>query len=97
SFGNNGIVSTVINGSYNLAQTSVVQADGKILVAGEAGEPSPMTLAVARYNSDGTLDNSFGNSGTLLIQVGAARSYARNIALQADGKIVIGAYTYDGI
>ncbi len=97
SFGNNGIVSTVINGSYNLAQTAVVQPDGKILVAGEAGEPSPMTLAVARYNIDGTLDNSFGNSGTLLIQVGPARSYARNIALQADGKIVIGAYTYDGI
>ncbi len=97
SFGNNGIVSTVINGSYNLAQTSVVQPDGKIIVAGEAGEPSPMKLAVARYNADGSLDSSFGNSGTLLIQVGPAKSYARNIAVQADGKILIGAYTYDDV
>lgn len=97
SFGNDGIVTTVITGSYNLAHTSVVQADGKILVAGEAGEPSPMKVAVARYNTDGTLDSSFGSSGTLLIQVGPARSYARNIALQDDGKIVIGAYTYDDV
>lgn len=97
SFGNNGIVSTVINGSYNLAQTSVVQPDGKILIAGEAGEPSPMTLAVARYNTDGSLDSTFGNDGTLLIQVGSAKSYARNIMLQADSKILIGAYTYDDI
>lgn len=97
SFGNDGIVTTVITGSYNLAHTSVVQADGKILVAGEAGEPSPMKVAIARYNTDGTLDTSFGSSGTLLIQVGPARSYARNIALQADGKIVIGAYTYDDV
>ena len=97
SFGNNGIVTTVIDGSYNLAHTSVVQADGKILIAGEAGEPSPMKVAIARYNTDGTLDNSFGNSGTLLVQVGPARSYARNIALQDDGKIVIGAYTYDDV
>lgn len=97
TFGNNGIVTTVITGSYNLAHTSVVQADGKILVAGEAGEPTPMQVAIARYNTDGTLDTSFGNSGTLLIQVGPFRSYARSIALQADGKIVIGAYTYDDI
>lgn len=97
SFGNNGIVTTVISGTYNLGHTSVVQPDGKIIVAGEAGESSTYKVAVVRYNTDGTLDASFGNSGTLLVQVGSARSYARNIALQPDGKIVIGAYTYDDI
>jgi uncharacterized delta-60 repeat protein len=97
SFGNNGIVTTVISGMYNLAHTSVVQPDGKIIVAGEAGEGTTYNVAVARYNADGTLDSSFGNSGTLLVPVGSARSYARNIAIQPDGKIVIGAYTYDDI
>lgn len=97
SFGNNGIVTTVISGTGNFGHTSVVQPDGKIIVAGEAGESSTYKVAIARYNTDGTLDSSFGNSGTLLVQVGSARSYARNIALQPDGKIVIGAYTYDDI
>lgn len=97
SFGNNGIVTTVISGTYNLGHTSVVQADGKIIVAGEAGESSTYKVAVVRYNTDGTLDGSFANSGTLIVQVGSARSYARNIAIQPDGKIVIGAYTYDDI
>ena len=97
SFGNNGIVTTVISGTYNLGHTAVVQPDGKIIVAGEAGESSTYKVAVARYNTDGTLDTSFGNSGTLLVTVGTARSYARNIAVQPDGKIVIGAYTYDDI
>src|SRR5690606_18050336 len=97
SFGNDGIVTTVITGSYNLGQASVVQPDGKIIVAGEAGEPSPFKVAIARYNPDGTLDTSFGSGGTLLIQVGPAKSYARNLALQPDGKIVVGAYTYDDV
>ena len=97
SFGNNGIVTTVISGTYNLGHTAVVQPDGKIIVAGEAGESSTYKVAVVRYNTDGTLDSTFGNSGTLLVQVGSDRSYARNISLQPDGKIVIGAYTYDDI
>ena len=50
SFGNNGIVTTVISGTYNLGHTAVVQPDGKIIVAGEAGESSTYKVAVARYN-----------------------------------------------
>lgn len=97
SFGNGGIVTTYIAGDYNSGEALVVQPDGKIVVASQAGDAFTFKVAVARYNSDGTLDSSFGNSGTLIIPVGTARSYARNIALQEDGKIVIGAYTYDDV
>lgn len=97
SFGNGGLVTTAIDGSYNLGQTTIIQSDGKIIVAGEAGEPTPMRVAIVRYNTDGSLDNSFGNSGSVLIPVGSARSYARDLAIQSDGKILIGAYTYDDV
>jgi|26BtaG_2_1085354.scaffolds.fasta_scaffold00078_6 uncharacterized delta-60 repeat protein len=97
AFGNDGIVTTFIAGDFNSGEAAVVQPDGKIIVACQAGDAFTFKVAVARYNTDGTLDNSFGNSGTLIIPVGSARSYARNIALQDDGKIVIAAYTYDDI
>jgi len=97
SFGNNGIITTQIAGDYNSGEASVVQPDGKIVIAGQAGDAFTFKVAVARYNPDGTLDISFGNSGTLIIPVGPARSYARSVDLQDDGKIVVGAYTYDDV
>lgn len=97
SFGNNGIVTTAIAGDYNSGEAAVVQPDGKIVIAGQAGDAFTFKVAVARYNPDGTLDGSFGNSGTLVIPVGPARSYARAVGLQNDGKIVVGAYTYDDV
>lgn len=97
SFGNDGIVATVISGTYNLAHATVVQPDGKIIVVGQAGEPATYKVAVARYNTDGSLDTTFGNNGTLIIEVGPAKSYGTAVALQEDGKIVIGAYTWDNV
>lgn len=95
SFGEDGIVTTTISGSYNLATATVVQPDGKILVAGHAGEPSTYKATVARYNSDGSLDTAFGNEGTLVIPVGHVKSFSKDIAVQEDGKIVVGAYTWN--
>ncbi|RMA58743.1 T9SS type A sorting domain-containing protein [Ulvibacter antarcticus] len=97
TFGTNGIVTTVISGTFNFSAGTVVQSDGKIVVAGYAGEPSSYKAAVARYNTDGTLDTSYGNAGTLIIPVGANKSYATDVALQDDGKIVLGARTWDNV
>jgi uncharacterized delta-60 repeat protein len=52
-----------------------VQADGKIVVSGIVGVTGPgsffsIELAVARYTPNGTLDTTFGNSGTKIIDVG---------------------------
>jgi len=45
-------------------------------------------MAVARYNSDGTLDTSFDGDGTALVDFGSESS-ARAVALQPDGKVVL--------
>ena len=97
SFGTDGIVLTQVSATYNFGMATVVQPDGKIIVAGYAGTPSTYKAAVIRYNTDGTLDNSFGNAGKLIIPVGSAKSYAMDVALRDDGKIVLGARTYNNV
>ena len=68
-----------------------LQADGRIIVAGSANY-SPavlnMDFVVARYNSDGSLDPSFGGDGTVTIDFGP-EDLARELALQSDGKILV--------
>lgn len=97
TFGDNGIVTTQISPIYNFGEATVIQPDGKILVAGYAGAPATYQVAVVRYNTDGSLDSTFGNNGKVTIPVGTAKSFATDIALQEDGKIVLGARTYDNV
>ena len=67
----------------------VIQPDGKILVAGNAGNTNT-DVAVARFNSDGSLDTSFDGDGLLTTNVNLTQNDAGyGIALQADGKIIV--------
>ncbi len=97
TFGTDGVVTTAIHPNYNMAETTVVQADGKILVAGSAGTPSTYQMAVVRYNQDGSLDTSFGNDGTLRFLVGSLKSFVMDMAQQPDGKILLGGRTWDNV
>jgi uncharacterized delta-60 repeat protein len=67
SFGSDGKVTTTFGVleqgfSYALAYSLAVQEDGKIVLAGEARLNGDRDFALARYNSDGTLDPSFGTA-----------------------------------
>jgi uncharacterized delta-60 repeat protein len=89
SFGNNGIVRTQIFGGYNDDEriaSLALQTDGRIVVAGQAGGG----FELARYNTDGSLDTSFGpdHKGTVHTFVGNYASAAYAVAIQADGKIL---------
>jgi uncharacterized delta-60 repeat protein len=79
SFGSGGKVIT--GGSLNIARAMAIQSDGKIVVVGEGATG----IAVVRYNTDGSLDTSFGGTGIVITPVGKASS----VAIQADGKIVV--------
>jgi uncharacterized delta-60 repeat protein len=68
------------------ARGVTVQPDGKVIVAG--WEPRG-NFAAIRYNANGSVDTSFGTKGEAIIQFGRSGSYAYNVALQADGKIVL--------
>src|SRR5262249_58695080 len=60
--------------------------DGKIVLAGT----SASRFALARYNTNGSLDTSFGSGGTLTTPINASdyNSSASALAIQPDGKIV---------
>lgn len=71
-----------------------IQSDGKIVVAGIAYHSSGYKGIVQRYDSTGVLDNNFGNNGTVAIQFASgAHSYAEDIYIQNDDKIVVLGYT----
>ncbi len=72
------------------------QSDGKILVAGNAYNNTNYFFALARYNSNGALDSSFGTNGTLLTQVGNSNSAATAVTVQTDGKILASGSSYNG-
>ncbi len=88
TFGNGGKVITPLSDSYDLAHAVVIQTNGKIVVAGRVQAGGNDHIALVRYNSDGTLDMTFGTGG----QVGTAINIfdaGFALALQPDGKIVV--------
>ncbi len=86
SFGTSGLVTTDFGGDDG-ATSLIVQSDGKILVAGYSNTTSGL-FALARYNANGTLDNSFDTDGKLTTAIGTD-NIAYSINLQADGKIIV--------
>ena len=92
SFGTGGKVTTDFAGSGAIA----VQPDGKLVAAGAATINDQVDFALARYNSDGTLDTSFGTAGRVTTDFGGRWEGASSIALQGDGKIVVAGTTEVG-
>jgi uncharacterized delta-60 repeat protein len=98
AFGTNGSVGTTFGDQSAEARGGVVQADGKIIAVGVSGAGSYSELndfVLARYNSDGSLDQSFATGGKVRTHfpgVDNTGSTATSVALQSDGKLVVGGY-----
>src|ERR1700712_2179088 len=95
-FGNAGMVTTDFKGSNDLAYAIAQQTDGKLVVAGIRFVGNSATngdFVVARYNSDGTLDQTFGRKGWVVTDFGLTET-ASAVAVQPDGKIVVAGGTY---
>jgi uncharacterized delta-60 repeat protein len=94
TFGSGGLVTTV-PGSGGLPQAMAIQSNGDIVVAGWAKDPRTglQDFSVARYNLDGTLDTTFGNGGIVLTPIGRINSTGNALAIQPDGKILVGGYS----
>jgi uncharacterized delta-60 repeat protein len=95
TFGTSGKVTTDFGGTIDLATSVVLQADGKIVVAGSTFGGGSEDFALARYNADGTLDDGFGTSGKVTTDFGGS-DRATSVALQTDGKIVVAGSTFGG-
>jgi hypothetical protein len=93
SFDGDGRVTTDFAGFRDEARALALQADGKIVAAGFADDFNDSStisaFALARYNTDGSLDTSFGRRGRVTTHFDAdSHDVANALALQADGKIV---------
>jgi uncharacterized delta-60 repeat protein len=96
TFGTDGKVTTAIGTDYDEAYAIAIQADGKIVAAGYSHNGSDADFALARYNSDGSLDTGFGTGGKVTTAIGAGSDGAYAIAIQSDGKIVAAGYSHNG-
>lgn len=81
---------TDFSGPNDIALCVAIRSDGKIVAAGQAFVSARIAFAVARYNSNGTLDTSFGKGGkTTTSFVGSLVDQAFSVAIQSDGKAVV--------
>ena len=87
SFNGTGKVLTSVS-NHDAGNAIALQADGKLVVAGEAWLGPNHEFSIVRYNSDGSPDTTFGSNGTVTTDFGTNGDKARGVAIQADGKIV---------
>lgn len=89
SFSGDGKLTTNFTTGDDWARDVALQGDGKIVVSGVAGSSSSNKMvALARYNANGTLDNSFGGDGKVTKNVNRGFESANGVGIQLDGKIV---------
>ncbi|MEZ4740525.1 MAG: delta-60 repeat domain-containing protein [Flavobacteriales bacterium] len=67
-----------------------LQADGKIVAAGYTSSGNSMFMCAARFNTDGSFDNSFGSNGIAVLYPKNGLSRAWAIAVLPDGKVLLG-------
>lgn len=97
SFNSSGYRYDSFPGGSDEARAIAVQADGKIIAVGHSANisGSGTDFSVARFNTDGSLDTTFGGGDgivTTAIGPGTNQDVAQAVALQADGKIVVAGY-----
>jgi uncharacterized delta-60 repeat protein len=91
-------VSTVLGiskESSDVINRIVLQPDGKIIAVGSSTATNPLgNFVVARFNTNGSLDNSFGTKGIVLTNFSSGTNSSQNIGqsllLLSDGSIIAG-------
>ena len=88
-FGDGGKVVTDLGTDQDIASDVAIQSDGKIVVVGRTFAPGGGSFAVARYQTDGTRDSSFGDDGLVTTNLGGSFDGASAAVVQDDGKLVV--------
>lgn len=96
SFGIGGKVTTAIGSHIDYAKAVTIQSDGKLVVVGNYYDGSIIDLAIVRYNTNGTLDPSFGVGGKVTTDLGGD-DVANALCIQPDGKIVVAGHSFGAI
>ncbi len=97
SFDTDGKVTTDFAGMADIGCSMAIQADGKLVVLGETWCVFNYDFGFARYNVDGSLDNTFDGDGMLIFDFGSNfHDYPHAIAIQPDGKILAAGGSFNG-
>ena len=96
TFGTGGIVTTPIGNNDAYAYALGIQTDGRIVAAGYYADGSYYDFAVVRYNTNGSLDTTFGTGGIVTTPVGSGNAIANALGIQSDGRIVAAGSFYNG-
>jgi uncharacterized delta-60 repeat protein len=97
TFGSDGKATTAIGSGDDKAYAVALQSDGKIVSAGASSNGTNWDFALVRYNTDGSLDGSFGTGGKTTTDFAASNDYAYAVAIQSDGKIVAAGASSNGV
>lgn len=99
NFGSNGKVHGSIRKFDDPAMDLAIQPDGKIIIMGQSqtGPPpshqktrsNPIDVYVARFNADGSPDNTFGESGKLISMIKKGYNLPRKIVIAKSGNILV--------
>lgn len=85
-------------GSNGQVHSIAVQSNGKIVTAGEVSvAPNSLDFGLARFNPNGSLDQSFGAGGKLLVDFRGDFDVAFGVAVQNDGRITAGGFARDQV
>jgi len=90
SFGINGISIIKLGNDKSQIRKIATQSDGKIILAGRSGSITSYAT-IARVNSDGTLDTTFGTNG-ITKKISGSESDIQSLHLLPDDKIIVVGY-----
>src|SRR5919197_2485415 len=97
TFGTGGNVVAALDPDGDGSTAIAFQPDGKIVTAGSVIHNNfVVAFVTARFNADGSLDQTFGNNGSVQTTFGDSAAEGNDVVLQADGKIVVVGFTGAG-
>ncbi|MBI5540537.1 MAG: hypothetical protein HY951_10800 [Bacteroidia bacterium] len=94
-FGDSGIVVSDILNSDAIANSVVIQNDGKIILGGDIRNGIYSDFAMVRYFPDGFIDESFGKNGVVVTSISEQNDNLTSILVQPDGKIISSGHVFN--
>jgi len=88
SFNATGAQTISFGSMDDLAYSFTFDQDGKIVVVGRM-DSGTVAIAVARLTTSGFLDTTFNGTGKAVTYIGSGHSYAYDVKVQSDGKILV--------
>ncbi|RZJ30710.1 MAG: T9SS type A sorting domain-containing protein, partial [Flavobacterium sp.] len=95
SFSGDGKAVAKIGFGNDTVYDMALQPDGKILLAADSYIPNSQDIGVVRFTTAGELDTTFSGDGKFNTTFNNTTDYVNAIAVQPDGKILVGGSFYD--